>query len=118
MSKKNVEVVKVRAGGRGSSQMEVNYTIGSTLEELSAQYGDVMVAAKAREKIIVNLQDYLRGKAKKGVSTEELQGLAKKWVPGMRAAGTSKAEKASSLIAALSEEDRAAFIKQLTEKPS
>lgn len=104
--------IQVRSGGRGSDQLTVQYAIGSTLEELVAQFGEKTVAAKAREKVIVNLQDYLRNNAKKGKNVAELQELADKWVPGVRAAGTSKAEKAKDLFASLSAEDRKAIMAQ------
>lgn len=104
--------IQVRSAGRGSEQLSVRYAIGSTLEELTAQFGDKTVAAKAREKIIVNLQDYLRNNAKKGKTVIELQELADKWVPGVRAAGTSKAEKAKDLFASLSDVDRKAIMAQ------
>ena len=109
----NTEVVKVRAGGRDSDQIEVHYDVGRSLDELTTQFGDVIVAAKAREKIIINLQDYLRNNAKKGVEGADLQALADKWVPGMRAPGASKAEKAKSAFEALSPEDRAAVLASL-----
>lgn len=104
--------IKVRSAGRGSEQFTVQYKIGSTLDELVAQFGAETVGAKAAEKIIVNLQDYLRNNAKKGKTTAELQALADKWVPGVRAAGTSKADKAKDLFASLSAEDRAAIMQQ------
>ena len=107
----NTETVKVRAGGRDSEQYEVQYDVGRTLEELVAQFGEQVVAAKCREKVIINLQDYLRNNAKKG-KAGELQGLADKWVPGMRAVGASKAAKAQSLFDSLSPEDRAEILKQ------
>ncbi len=106
--------IQVRSGGRGSEQLTVQYKIGSTLDELVAQFGEKTVAAKAREKVIVNLQDYLRNNAKKGKNVADLQALADKWVPGVRAAGTSKAEKAKSLFESLSDEDRASLLKQFT----
>ena len=114
-SAKATEVIKVRSGGRDSEQLSVNYKIGSTLDELVAQFGESTVAAKAREKVIVNLQDYLRNNAKKGKNAGELQALADKWVPGIRAAGTSKADKAKSLFEGLSAEDRKAILEQYAQ---
>jgi hypothetical protein len=105
--------VKIRAGGRDSAPMEVSFKIGSSLASLTAQFGEEVVAAKAREKIIINLQDYLRNHAKAGDNEVQLQTLADTWQPGMRAPGASKAEKAKNLFSQLSAEDRAAVLKQL-----
>jgi len=108
----NVTTIKVRAGGRDAEPVEVRYHIGSSLDELVSQFGDKLVASKAREKIIINLQDYIRNHAKKG--SDDLQGLADKWVPGIRAAGASKVEKAKSLFDSLSPEDKKALLESMS----
>ena len=109
----NTVSVKVRAG-RDAEPQEVTYSIGSSLDELVAQFGEEVVASKAREKIIINLQDYLRNNLKNPSKDgpTDLQSLADSWKPGVRAPGKSKVDKAQNLLAALSPEERAAILEQ------
>ena len=114
MTDTNTVTIKVRAGGRDSEQHAVTYNIGNTLDELVAQYGKELVAAKAREKIVVNLQDYMRNNAKAG-KVAELQTLADAWVPGIRHAAKTPVDKAKTLFEGLSEEDRKAVLAQFAK---
>lgn len=108
----STESVTFRAGGRTSQPITVTFSIGHTLDELVAQFGEAIVATKAREKLVINLQDTLRNAAKKG--EPDLQALADNWTPGSRVRGPrkSKSEKIESLFAGLSAEERRALMEK------
>lgn len=106
----DVETVTLRADGRNSAPIEVTFKIGRTLSGLTEQFSEAIVVGKAREKLIINLQDYLRNHAKKGIKGPQLQALADEWEPGVRLPRVSKVDKARKLFAELSAEDRKAFL--------
>lgn len=105
--------IAVRAGGRESEPVSVTHDIPRDLDSLVAKYSAEVVAGKAVEKIIINLQDYLRGKAKSDPNAD-LQALADEWRPGIRSPrGKSKTEKAYSLLESMSPEEKKALLESL-----
>jgi hypothetical protein len=82
------------------------YAMPESLEALVAKFGEEAVYGAAKGAIVINLQALARRHIEK--SDAEIQELATNWTPGERSAPVAKsaAEKASSALSKLSEEER------------
>lgn len=94
--------------------VSVSYDIPDTLADLTAKFGEGVVASNAKGAIIISLQAFIRRHIDK--SQEELNKLVAEWKPDTRASGPKKTalEKATEALSSLSAEQRAELLKQLT----
>jgi len=94
-------------------EVTVNVDIPEGLQDLVAKYGEEVVASNAKGAIIIGLQSYIRRHIDK--TQNEIQELAAAWVPGTRSPAVHKTalEKATSAVAQMSPEERAALLAKL-----
>ena len=84
----------------------VDYELGGTVDELVSQFGADVVATKARQSIVIDLQAYIRrqitpDKDGKSVSAKDLQANVGAWKPDNRV--TTKLSAADKVKKALTE---------------
>lgn len=102
-----------------ANAVTVKYDLGATVEELVDQLGADIVATKARQSIIIDLQAFIRrqitpDKDGKTKSLDEIQAAVSAWKPdGRTTVKKTAAEKAQDAIKSMSDEDRKALLKQL-----
>lgn len=94
--------------------VSVSYDIPDSLADLTAKFGEGVVASNAKGAIIISLQAFIRRHIDK--PKEELDTLVAAWKPDTRASGPKKTalEKATEALSGLSAEQRAELLKQLT----
>lgn len=93
--------------------VSVEMDIPEKLADLVKKFGEEVVASNARGAIVIAAQAFLRRNIEKPAA--ELQKAADEWKPGVRAAGTKKSafEKVTDALGSLSDEEKAALLKQL-----
>ena len=95
-------------------QVKFDYNVPDKLPEQVKAFGEDVVAAATQDSIVISLQAYARQMLKKGKPDAEIITAAKAWRPNVRNVIKQTAfEKASSAITSLSQEERAALLKQL-----
>jgi hypothetical protein len=100
----------------------VNYELGTTVDELVTQFGADVVATKARQSIIIDAQSFIRRQitpGKDGVvaTQEQVQAAINGWKPDNRVVTKQSAgEKAKAAIGTMSPDERKALLKQLKEE--
>lgn len=95
----------------------VNYDIPDTLADLTAKFGEAVVASNAKGAIVISLQAFMRRHLDKGA--EELQKLVDSWKPDTRAAAGPKKsafEKVQESLSSLTPEQRTELLKALKSK--
>ena len=92
----------------------VSYDIPDSLADLTAKFGECVVASNAKGAIVISLQAFIRRHIDK--PKDELNKLVAEWKPDTRTTGPKKSalEKATEALSGLSAEQRAELLKQLT----
>lgn len=102
------------------ASVAVNYDMPETLEALVAKFGPEVVAAKAIDSIVIDIQANVRRLIKKegkdALTQEQIQQKITEYVPSAQArVSRSPQEKIGELVTKLSPEEKKALIKQLRE---
>lgn len=94
--------------------VSVSYDIPDNLADLTAKFGEGVVASNAKGAIIISLQAFIRRHIDK--PQDEINKLVAEWKPDTRTTGPKKTalEKATEALSGLSAEQRAELLKQLT----
>lgn len=108
----------ITAETKEGASVEFNYDLGSdeTQEALNERFGKEVVASFARRAIVIATQSHARTLIKAGKTGPEIQEAMNEWKPGMPRQTVSKVEKATALISTLSDDERAALLKELKTK--
>lgn len=105
---------KVTNPGKTVGPMEVEFAIGSSVDELTKQFGAEVVANAAKGAIIISLQAFIRRHIEKGTSQADVQKEVNAWKPDVRTVSKQSAfEKASSSLDKLTPEERKALLAKL-----
>jgi len=96
----------------------VTYDLPTDLKSLVAKFGEAVVAGKAVDSLVIDIQAFVRrhlkGSEKVAPKTqEEIQALVAAYTPGAAAVRKTPVEKVGSLIASMTPEEKAALLKQL-----
>jgi len=94
--------------------VSVSYDIPDSLADMTAKFGEGVVASNAKGAIIISLQAFIRRHIDKPI--DEIKKLVDDWKPDTRTSGPKKSalEKATEALSGLSAEQRAELLKQLT----
>ena len=92
----------------------VKYEFPATLATMTEKFGEDVIYDKAVGALTIDVQSVIRRNFDK--SDEEIQEIVSAWVPGVRQVGVKKTplEKAQAALRAMSAEDRAALLAQLS----
>lgn len=92
----------------------VQYDVPDSLADLTAKFGEGVIASNAKGAIVISLQAFVRRHIDK--TQDELNALVADWKPDTRAAGPKKSalEKATELLSGMTPEARAALLAQLS----
>lgn len=113
----NVSVSAKRSEDK--SPTTVTYDLPDTVEALVAKFGADVVATKARQSIVIDLQAFIRrqitpNKEGKAASQAEVQTAVNGWKPDNRTSTkVSAGEKAKKAISAMSADERKALLASL-----
>lgn len=109
-----MEVVTSASGNEGARSYTCDYNFGDTLEDCIDLFGDKVVYEAFVAQAKIALQGRIRAALKAEKSDDEINGIVDEWKPGERAPRKSKAEKFKDMFAALSPEEKAALLGDLT----
>lgn len=96
----------------------VNYDLPTTLDELVAKFGSEVVAAKAVDSIVIDIQANVRRMAKKegkdAMTQDQIQAKINDYKPSAQSAvRRPPAEKVADLVGKMSAEEKAELIRKL-----
>lgn len=115
-----MKVVAKASQAEDARDLSVNFDFGGNLDAMVELFGAETVFQNAFAQMKIGIQAYLRRLAQPdedgNVKTdEEIQALANKWVPGKKLLQRkSKLDKATELLDALTDDQKAALLAKLT----
>lgn len=102
---------QVTSGDRKEQIFSVKMDLPDTLDESRQRYGDEVVFSRFMASLIIDAQSAMRTEIRKDSATvESVQTKMSEWSPKLKARGKTVAEKVQSLLAGLTEEERAAVL--------
>ena len=111
-------MTEITAETKEGASVAFDYNLGvdESQEALNERFGKEVVASFGRRAIVIAAQSHARTLIKAGKTAEEIQAAMNEWKPGMPRQTISKVEKATALISTLSDDERAALLKDLKTK--
>lgn len=111
-----MQTIEITAEKTGKGEVSVNYDIGDNIQELSDQFGEEVVYSRARQSIIIAIQSFLRTQIEAEKTPAEIQEAVAEWKPGVRKPAKTPEDRAREAFAAMSPEQRKAFLSDLKKK--
>lgn len=101
---------------------EVEYDFGSNLKEAVAKFGDDKVYKAALNSFVISIQNTMRSLLEAGIEdgktqaviAKEITATIEEWEPTERKRGKTAKEKLRDQLAAMSDEDRKALLRELS----
>lgn len=112
---------RIGTGEKASPSVSVEYDFGANLEAAVAKFGEKVVFTHFLSSATVTLQSRMRAAMKDDVAagkapdSKKVNEALKGWKLGEKAPGVDKVEKATTFVAKMSAEERAALLKKLQE---
>ncbi len=105
---------RVTKGEEGVSTEAVScdYDFGENVAEMTSKFGEEVIFTRARASLVIDLQAFIRRAIANKKTDAEIQEAVSAWVPGVKAAGKSPAEKLKALLEGKSSEEVTAILQE------
>lgn len=98
--------------GVSAEPVTVEYDFGDNLADMTSKFGEDVIQSRARASLVIDLQSAIRRHINAGKSDDEITAAVAAWVPGVKAAAKSPADKLKALLDGKSDEEKLKILQE------
>ena len=83
MSAEAVKAIVMEKDDQPRQEITVEYDFGDSLEDMKEKFGEEVVKSKVKQKLVIDLQAYVRGLLRAGKTEDEITEAVAAWKPGL-----------------------------------
>ena len=113
---KETITAKVTEGGEVAAEAAVEYNLPDNVQGYVDWAGEPVILSKLHQKIVIDLQAYMRGLIRAGKNDEDIAQAVANWKPGMARPGKSKKEKVKDAFHKMSADEKREMLAELRKE--